>query len=147
MAEGRNCLLLTQWTEHVNGIATVLRDLGLDPFVLYGGMPKKKRAAVVEQLGSNAPDGGLLLVATGGLLGEGFDCPPLDTLFLAFPLSFKGRLVQYVGRVLRPMEEKTSIEVHDYVDFDVPVLARMHGKRLAAYATLAFDTKRRRVAR
>jgi hypothetical protein len=72
-----------------------------------------------------------------------FDCPPLDTLFLAFPLAFKGRLVQYVGRVLRPLAEKTSIEVHDYVDFDIPVLARMHGKRLPAYASLGFDTKRR----
>jgi superfamily II DNA or RNA helicase len=98
---------------------------------------------VIEKLGQGAPGGGLLLVATGGFLGEGFDCPPLDTLFLAFPLAFKGRLVQYVGRVMRPLTEKTSIEVHDYVDFEVPVLARMHGKRLAAYASLGFDTKRR----
>jgi len=64
---------------------------------------------------------------------------------LAFPLAFKGRLVQYVGRVLRPLVEKTSIEVHDYVDFDVPVLARMHSKRLAAYSSLGFDTRRRRL--
>ncbi len=109
-------------------------------------MPKKQRTAVVEQLNSGSPGRGLLLVATGSLLGEGFDCPPLDTLFLAFPLAFKGRLVQYVGRVLRPLEEKTSIEVHDYVDFDVAVLARMHGKRLAAYASLGFDTKRQRTS-
>ncbi len=144
VGEGRNCLVLTQWTEHVESIANALRALGLDPFVLYGGMPKKQRTAVVERLNSGSPGRGLLLVATGSLLGEGFDCPPLDTLFLAFPLAFKGRLVQYVGRVLRPLEEKTSIEVHDYVDFDVPVLARMHGKRLAAYASLGFDTRRSR---
>lgn len=144
--EGRNCLVLTQWTEHVESIANALRDLGLEPLVLYGGMPKKQRAVVVERLNSGAPGRGLLLVATGSLLGEGFDCRPLDTLFLAFPLAFKGRLVQYVGRVLRPLEEKISIEVHDYVDFDVPVLARMHGKRLAAYASLGFDTRRRRSA-
>ncbi len=144
--EGRNCLVLTQWTEHVESIAKALRDVGLEPLVLYGGMPKKQRAAVVEQLNSGSADRGLLLVATGSLVGEGFDCPPLDTLFLAFPLAFKGRLVQYVGRVLRPLVEKTSIEVHDYVDFDVPVLARMHGKRLAAYASLGFDTRRRRSA-
>ena len=144
VGEGRNCLVLTQWTELVESIASALRARGLDPFVLYGGMAKKQRAAVVEQLNSGSPGRGLLLVATGSLLGEGFDCPPLDTLFLAFPLAFKGRLVQYVGRVLRPQQEKTSIEVHDYVDFDVPVLARMHGKRLAAYASLGFDTRRRR---
>ena len=140
---GRNCLVLAQWTEHVEGIASGLRRMGLEPHVLHGGIPKKQRMTVIEKLGQGAPGGGLLLVATGGFLGEGFDCPPLDTLFLAFPLAFKGRLVQYVGRVMRPLTEKTSIEVHDYVDFEVPVLARMHGKRLAAYASLGFDTKRR----
>jgi len=143
VGEGRNCLVLAQWTEHVEAIAAGLRKIGLDPHVLYGGMAKKQRAEVIKKLGQGTTGGGLLLVATGGLLGEGFDCPPLDTLFLAFPLAFKGRLVQYVGRVLRPLAEKRSIEVHDYVDFDVPVLARMHGKRLPAYASLGFDTKRR----
>jgi superfamily II DNA or RNA helicase len=143
VGEGRNCLVLAQWTEHVEAIAAGLRRIGLDPHVLYGGMAKKQRAEVIEKLGQGTTGGGLLIVATGGLLGEGFDCPPLDTLFLAFPLAFKGRLVQYVGRVLRPLAEKRSIEVHDYVDFDVPVLARMHRKRLPAYASLGFDTKRR----
>ena len=141
--EGRKCLVLAQWTEHVEAIADGLRQVGLDPYVLYGGMPKKQRREVVGKLNQTFPGGGLLLVATGGLLGEGFDCPPLDTLFLAFPLAFKGRLIQYVGRVLRPLPEKTSIEVHDYVDFEVPVLARMHGKRLPGYASLGFDTKHR----
>lgn len=72
--------------------------------------------------------------------------PPLGTLFLAFPRAYKGRLVQYVGRVLRPLEAKTTIEVRDYVDFHVPVLARMHAKRLPAYASLGFDTRRRQTA-
>jgi len=143
VGEGRNCLVLAQWTGHVEAIAEGLRKIGLDPYVLHGGMPKKQRTEVVGKLTQGIPGGGLLLVATGGLLGEGFDCPPLDTLFLAFPLAFKGRLVQYVGRVLRPLPEKTSIEVHDYVDFEVPVLARMHGKRLPGYASLGFDTKHR----
>ena len=82
-----------------------------------------------------------MLVATGSLLGEGFDCPPLDTLFVAFPIAFRGRIVQYVGRVLRPMDGKDRIEVHDYVDVNVPVLARMLTKRLAAYASLGFDLR------
>ena len=73
------------------------------------------------------------------LIGEGFDCPPLDTQFLAFPIRFKGNVVQYVGRVLRPAEHKTLIEVHDYVDVHVPVLARMHEERRRAYVSLGFD--------
>jgi superfamily II DNA or RNA helicase len=102
-------------------------------------MGKKARAQVVEQLERSDREGGILLIATGSFLGEGFDCPPLDTLFLTFPLAFKGRLVQYVGRVLRQTETKSRVEVHDYVDVNVPVLARMHAKRLSAYAGLGFD--------
>lgn len=84
----------------------------------------------------------MILVATASLLGEGFDCPPLDTLFLAFPIRFKGSVVQYVGRVLRPTPDKIRIEVHDYIDIGVPVLARMHDERRTAYAQLGFDLPR-----
>jgi len=94
---------------------------------------------VTERLAAARPGDGIILLATGSFLGEGFDCPPLDTLFLTFPIAFRGRLVQYVGRVLRPVNGKTRVEVHDYVDMRVPVLARMHAKRLAAYTSLGFD--------
>ncbi len=84
------------------------------------------------------------MVATGSYLGEGFDWPELDTLFLAFPIAFKGRVFQYVGRLLRTHEDKHHVELHDYVDVCIPVLDRMHLKRLPAYATLGFDAPRRR---
>ena len=71
-------------------------------------------------------------------MGERFDLPQLDTLFLAFPLAFKGRIVQYVDRVLRPTPEKSKVEIYDYVDVNVPVLARMQAKRLPADAPLGF---------
>jgi superfamily II DNA or RNA helicase len=85
------------------------------------------------------PDTGIVLVATDSYLGEGLDWPELDTLFLAFPLAFKGRVVQYVGRLLRTHEGKHHVELHDYIDSRIPVLDRMHTKRLPAYATLGFD--------
>ena len=143
-AGGRNCLVLTQRKDHVEKLAGELKGRGCDPIILQGGMGKKSRTAAMAQMHERASNGGLILVATGSFLGEGFDCPPLDTLFLAFPMAFKGRTVQYVGRVLRPTASKSRVEVHDYVDTEVPVLARMHTKRLGAYSSLGFRTEKRR---
>jgi superfamily II DNA or RNA helicase len=83
-------------------------------------------------------------VASGSYLGEGFDWPELDTLFLAFPLAFKGRVVQYVFRLLRSHEGEHRVELHDYVDRRIAVLDRMYTKRLPAYTSLGFDIPRRR---
>ena len=146
---GRNCLVLTQWTEHLETLSGELRRLGIEAIVMRGGMGKKARASASAEMEAQSSLGGLALLATGSFLGEGFDLPQLDTLFLAFPLAFKGRIVQYVGRVLRPTPGKSRIEVHDYVDINVPVLARMQAKRLPAYVSLGFplDKKARRRSR
>jgi superfamily II DNA or RNA helicase len=138
-AKGRNCLILTQWTEHLSSVVSALTARGITPLVLQGGMGKKARAKVMADLDDASKRGGLVLAATGSFLGEGFDCPPLDTVFMAFPIAFRGRVVQYVGRILRPLDGKSSVEVHDYVDAKSPVLARMHRKRLPGYAALGFD--------
>jgi superfamily II DNA or RNA helicase len=143
-ANGRNCLVLTRWTEHLDLIVAALEERGVHPLVLHGQMGKKARTAVLQQLDhSPGNERGFVLAATGSLLGEGFDCPPLDTLFLAFPIKFKGSVVQYVGRVLRPTADKTSVEVHDYVDGSVPVLGRMFQERRKAYASLGFDVPKK----
>jgi len=139
----RNCLVLTQWTDHVEKLSRELEDRGIGTVVMRGGMGKKARAAATKEMQTRAADGGLVLIATGSFLGEGFDFPELDTLFLAFPLAFKGRIVQYVGRVLRPTASKLRVEVHDYVDVNVPVLARMYAKRLVAYGSLGFPIEKR----
>ncbi len=141
VGQGRNCLALTGWTAHVAQLVAGLKVLGLEPLVLQGGMGKKARTQVMDELALVRPGRGVILVATGSFLGEGFDCPPLDTLFLAFPIAFKGRIVQYAGRVLRPAQGKTRVEVHDYVDVRVPVLARMHARRLPAFAGLGLDAR------
>ena len=147
LSTGRTCLVLTQRKDHIDAIVAGLAELGDHALVLRGGLGKKARAAVSDAIATRPPDTGIVLVATGSYLGEGFDWPELDTLFLAFPLAFKGRVVQYVGRLLRSHEGKHHVELHDYVDTRIPVLDRMHTKRLPAYATLGFDvpaTRRRR---
>jgi superfamily II DNA or RNA helicase len=87
----------------------------------------------------------LVVVATGQYLREGFDCPQLDALFLAFPVAFKGRLVQYTGRLMRAQGGKTSVRVYDYADVRVPVLRAMHNRRLATYNTLGFSREQLRL--
>lgn len=141
---GRTCLVLTQRTDHIARIVERLSTLDVDALVLRGGLGKKVEAAVADALAARREGSGIALVATGSYLGEGFDWPELDTLFLAFPLAFKGRVVQYVGRLLRVLEGKQQVELHDYVDVRIPVLDRMHAKRLPAYAILGFDVPRKR---
>ena len=136
---GRTCLVLTQRTAHIEAICHQLATTGHDVHILKGGLGKKALAAVHDAMAAPGKDTGIVVVATGSYLGEGFDWPQLDTLFLAFPIAFKGRVVQYVGRLLRAHSAKHDVELHDYVDENVNVLARMHTKRLRAYKTLGFD--------
>ena len=145
-AQGRNSLVLTRWTEHVDAIVADLTSRGLEPLVLRGGLGKKARREIVDRLAAPGLKG-VTLVATASFLGEGFDCPALDTVFLAFPIKFKGSVVQFVGRILRPSPAKTSAVVHDYIDADVPVLARMYAERARGYATLGFAAPKGRLGR
>ena len=140
---GRNCLVLTQWTAHVEALAEALRIEGRDPVVLRGGMGAKVGAAALQRLEPRADGLPLLLVATGPYVGEGFDCPVLDTLFLAAPIAFKGRLVQYAGRILRAHPGKITAEVHDYYDIATGVLASSLAKRAPGYTSLGFPDPRR----
>ncbi|MGB7964537.1 MAG: DEAD/DEAH box helicase family protein [Propionicimonas sp.] len=140
LGRGRNCLVLTQWKSHVDRFAEALADQ--QPVVLIGGMGAKARLSALAQLDPRDRDTPILVIATGPYVGEGFDCPALDTLFLAAPISFHGRLVQYVGRVLRAWPGKEVAEVHDYVDVRVPVLAASVAKRARGYLSLGFPDPR-----
>ncbi len=139
---GRHCLVLAQRTAHVDHLASRLTEQGLSPVVLKGGMGARARAAANERLVPDADGAPLIVVATGHFVGEGFDCPTLDTLFLAGPVSFKGRLVQYAGRVLRAHPGKRTAEVHDYHDAEMPVLAAALAKRAPGYVSLGFPDPR-----
>jgi superfamily II DNA or RNA helicase len=143
LERGRHCLVLTQWTAHVERIADQLRQRSLDPVVLRGGMKATVRREALARLHAPAEKVPLLVVATGPFVGEGFDCPVLDTLFLAAPIAFKGRLVQYVGRILRQHPGKTTAEVHDYHDVNTGVLASSLIKHAPGYVSLGFPDPRR----
>jgi len=114
---------------------------GKAPFVLNGEIGKKKRSTILESIENASPEKELLVIATGQYLGEGFDCPRIDTLFLTFPVSFKGKVVQYVGRTLRTHHGKNSVVVFDYSDPKVPILNRMHARRLKTYRAMGFRTE------
>jgi superfamily II DNA or RNA helicase len=132
LGSGRHCLVLTQRVEHLRLLAERLEERGQHPLVLRGGLGKKARAEVMEELMATARTSTLLL-ATSSFLGEGFDCPHLDTLYLAFPMRFRGRVEQNLGRVMRASPGKWSVEIHDYVDVLFPRLLAMHTERLGAY--------------
>jgi superfamily II DNA or RNA helicase len=145
LAHGRRCLILSHWKEHCELIAAGLRKQGKTPLVLSGTLGKKTRSAMLKSLQEAPADKELLIIATGQYLGEGFDCPQVDTLFLAFPLSFRGRLIQYVGRALRSHEAKNSVRVYDYADTRVPILRKMYAKREKTYRSLRFAPENDRI--
>lgn len=134
---GRNPLLLTERRDHLEHLASRFKGAARNITILRGGMSAADRRAAEATLG--APDGSeRLILATGRYLGEGFDDSRLDTLFLAMPISWKGTLAQYVGRLHREHAGKKDVVVYDYVDADVPVLARMASKRQAGYQALGY---------
>jgi superfamily II DNA or RNA helicase len=134
----RKVLVLTERTEHLDAILAGLTGKVPDPFVLYGRMSKKKRAAVVTDLEALPPDAPRILLATGKLVGEGFDHPPLDTLVLAMPISWRGTLQQYAGRLHREHASKTDVRIVDFVDTGHPTLLRMWDKRQRGYRAMGY---------
>jgi superfamily II DNA or RNA helicase len=135
---GRSPLLLTGRTEHLKYFGAKLDNAVKHVFVLKGGMGKKQRRATAEALASVPEDEPRVIVATGSYIGEGFDDARLDTLFLAMPISWKGTLQQYVGRLHRLHDNKRVVQVYDYVDDFVPMLARMYERRLKGYSAIGY---------
>jgi superfamily II DNA or RNA helicase len=139
LAEGRSPILLTERKDHLKYLAGELRDTVKHLVVLHGGMGVKQRRKVMEHLASIPDDEERLILATGRYIGEGFDDARLDTLFLALPFSWKGMLVQYAGRLHRLHPGKVEVQVYDYVDSSVPMLAKMHEKRMKGFKTMGYE--------
>ncbi len=136
--QGRKVLVLTERTDHLDAIATALLGKVPAPLILHGRMSKKQRAKSVTELEALPTDEPRILLATGKLVGEGFDHPPLDTLILAMPVSWKGTLQQYAGRLHREHASKTDVRVIDFVDTGHPALLRMWDKRQRGYRAMGY---------
>jgi superfamily II DNA or RNA helicase len=135
---GRKVLVLTERTEHLDAIGAVLDGQVSAHFVLHGRLSKKQRSVLIEELNALPPDSPRILLATGKLVGEGFDHPPLDTLVLAMPVSWKGTLQQYAGRLHREHASKTDVRIIDFVDTGHPALLRMWDKRQRGYRAMGY---------
>ena len=144
--ESRRCpLLLTGRTEHLQYFAAKLAGVARHVFVLKGGMGKKRRRSIAAVLASVPENESRVILATGSYIGEGFDDARLDTLFLAMPISWKGTLQQYVGRLHRLHDNKRFVQVYDYVDNNVLMLARMFERRLKGYGAIGYAIERETV--
>ena len=140
LRRGRNCLVLTRRVAHLDILTTLLSVRGHEAMVLQGGMSVTDRRAVVHRLADTKPGDGVLVIGTTPFIGEGFDAPALDTLFLAAPISFPGLLIQCAGRVTRVAAGKDTAEVHDYHDQKTPILAASLSRRMPGYKALNFTT-------
>ena len=136
--QGRKVLVLTERTEHLEAIRQALTAQAPAPFVLHGRISKKQRAALIAELNALPPGAPRILLATGKLVGEGFDHPPLDTLMLAMPVSWKGTLQQYAGRLHREHASKADVRIIDFVDTGHPALLRMWEKCQRGYRAMGY---------
>jgi superfamily II DNA or RNA helicase len=139
--QGRNCIVLSLRTAHVELLAKKLKEEVPDVITMMGGMGKKTTQTVFQHLNGIPDDKNIILVATGHFIGEGFDEPRLDTLFLAMPISWKGTLQQYAGRLHRLFKTKKEVRIYDYVDIQVKMLEKMYQKRLNGYASMGYKAK------
>jgi superfamily II DNA or RNA helicase len=132
-------VLLTERREHADTLVSLLSPHVKNIMLMTGGMGKKQRKHLKEKMAALPTDEPRLIVATGRYLGEGFDDTRLDTLFLALPISWRGTLTQYVGRLHRLDSAKQDVILYDYADLEVPVLSRMHAKRRSGYKALGYQ--------
>lgn len=141
LLENRCPIILTERREHVHLLADKLADACPNIIKLIGTASQKERQETMNQLHFIPADEPLVIIATGKYVGEGFDYPRLDTLFLALPIAWKGKVAQYAGRLHRNYAGKTEVQVYDYVDLHIPVLEKMYQKRLKGYASIGYKIK------
>ena len=140
-AKGRNCIILTERTSHVEWLTKELGKRIPEVIPFMGKMGTREKGESMTRLSISTIDKPLVLVATGRFIGEGFDEPRLDTLFLAMPISWKGTLQQYAGRLHRLFEGKVQALIYDYVDIHIRMFEKMYQKRLSGYASIGYKAR------
>jgi len=139
LSDGRTPLVLTERKDHLHRLSAMLKDAtSAEVVVLSGGMGRRKQAAAIDRLSGSQSADRRVVLATGRFIGEGFDDPRLDTLFLASTISWRGTLQQYAGRLHRVHAAKQDVRIYDYVDAGVPTLTRMFNKRLRGYRAMGY---------
>ncbi len=138
LKEGRTPLVLTKLREHIATLSGMLLPYCTNIICLTGTAPAKEKREAMERLKSIADEEPLVVIATGKYVGEGFDFPRLDTLFMVLPVSYQNIVQQYTGRLHREFEGKREVQVYDYIDIHVPCLARMYSRRLKSYAPIGY---------
>ena len=141
LADKRTPLILTERKEHAIQLAERLKEICPHVIIMHGGLSDKARKQTMQQLADIPENEPRVIVATGRYIGEGFDDPRLDTLFLAMPISWHGTLAQYAGRLHRLHHAKKEVIIYDYVDRQIPMLTRMAEKRMKGYARLGYAIK------
>ncbi|OQX16460.1 MAG: restriction endonuclease subunit R [Desulfobulbaceae bacterium A2] len=139
--QGRSPLVLTERTEHLELLAERLAPAVRHLVVLKGGLSKKRLQEILVLLAAIPEDEERLLLATGRYIGEGFDDARLDTLFLTLPVSWRGTIAQYSGRLHRLHDRKREVRIYDYADLDVPMLARMFDRRCRGYEAIGYTVQ------
>jgi very-short-patch-repair endonuclease len=137
--QGRSPLVLTERNEHLDCLAAQLSSSIRHLIVLRGGVRPKEARAIIARLAAIPENETRALVATGRYIGEGFDDARLDTLFLTLPVSWRGTIAQYVGRLHRLYHRKREVRVYDYADLNVPMLARMFDRRCRGYEAVGYS--------
>jgi superfamily II DNA or RNA helicase len=140
LAEGRSPIVLTERREHLDLLVEALKDAARHVVVLHGGVSAKARRKALAQLAEVPMEEPRLILATGRYIGEGFDDPRLDTLFMAMPIAWKGTLIQYAGRLHRLHPGKQEVQIYDYLDDSMPMFRRMFEKRMRGYRAMGYET-------
>ena len=139
--QGRNPIILTERKDHVELFASRLSGKMKNVITMTGGGGQKKNRELRQLIMDIPTNEKFVLIATGKYVGEGFDMPRLDTLFLTMPISWKGTVAQYAGRLHRLFDSKTEVQIYDYVDIHEPTLERMYQKRMKGYASIGYTAK------